>query len=538
MGVFPGGAEGTVMKKPSSEGVDNRPLLIPIDNGSDGLCRSGSRNSHRTILSYSKEALVVFVALFVTYGYFLQPPGWNENSRLDLVFALVQEGRLTIDSFHDKPGTDTGDKSFYNGHYYSDKAIGTAILGAIVYLPLYWIGQVLKHPEGLLSTRYLITLGAVGLPSAFAGSLIYLVSEHISQSKFRAYVVTMAIALGSMSLPFSTVFFEHQLAASVLFIAFFIILRLKLDPQQCSNASTLLIGLILGFALITSYTTVIIVVPLALYYLYVVWDLKRFYRPALIAAPIVGGLIPVVIYLGYNMLVFGAPFSNAYSYLARDDFRLGMSQGLMGITWPKGVVLYYITFHPIRGLFLQSPVFIAALYGWYFMFKEKFFRMEAILSALALIGYLLMNSGYYTWWGGATFGPRHLIPMLPFLALPLIFFPRRFFSIVVGLTLLSIFQMLIVTVRGPVVPDEPVLKMLTGKGPTSLLSWLASSPIWKSLKDLRYGDYAMNLGRVFGLQGLMSLMPLVVIFVAASVVLFFQWQPVRSCKPDQNCGNQ
>jgi hypothetical protein len=504
MGVFPSEPEGTVVKTPGSEGIDDRPIL-----------------------SYSKEALVVFVALFVTYGYFLHDPGWNGNSRLDLVFALVQEGRLTIDSFHDKPGTDTGDKSFYNGHYYSDKAIGTAILGAIVYLPLYWIGQVLKHPGSLLYTRYLITLGAVGLPSAFAGSLIYLVSKHISQSKCRAYVVTMAIALGSMSLPFSTVFFEHQLAASVLFIAFFIILRSRLDPQQCSTASTLLVGLLLGFALITSYTTAIIVVPLALYYLCVVWNLRVFHRPTLIAAPIIGGLIPLVIYLGYNIAVFGAPFSNAYSYLARDDFRLGMSQGVMGITWPKGVVLYYITFHPIRGLFLQSPVVIVALYGWYFMFKEKFFRMEAILSAWALVGYLVMNSGYYLWWGGWTFGPRHLIPMLPFLAFPLVFVPQRFFRIVVGLTLLSVVQMLIVTVRGPIISDEPVLKLLTGTGPTNLLSWLAYSPIGKSLKDLIWGNYAMNLGRVVGLQGFMSLMPLVVTFVAGSVVLLVRWRGIE-----------
>lgn len=63
------------MKKPCSEGVDNRPLLSSIVNGNDGLRRSGSWNSDRTVLSYSKEALVIFVMLFVTYDYFLEKLG-------------------------------------------------------------------------------------------------------------------------------------------------------------------------------------------------------------------------------------------------------------------------------------------------------------------------------------------------------------------------------------------------------------------------------------------------------------------------------
>jgi hypothetical protein len=493
--------------------------------------------SHHIPLRYNKEALVIFLALFVTYGYFLRGfSGDNANSRLDLVFALVHEGRLTIDSFHDTPGMFTMDKSFYNGHYYSDKAIGTAVLGTIVYLPLYWIGLILKHQASLLYAGYLINLCAVAFPSAFAGSLIYLVSEHISRSKFRAYVVTMAIALGTMALPFSTLFFEHQLTASVLFIGFFIILRWRVNPQQGSNASTFLVGLLLGFALITSYPSVIIVAPVTLYYLYVMKDRKPFYWTTYVVAPAIGMLIPLVIYLGYNTLVFGTPFTNAYRHLVDNAAQRGMGQGIMGVGWPRGVVLYYITFHPIRGLFFQSPVLIAALYGWYFMYKEKKFRIEALLSATALIGYLLMNSGYYQWWGGASSGPRHLIPMIPFLALPLSFFPVRYFSIVIGLTVVSIFQMFIVTAQNPLTSCDPVWKMLKGNVPGGLLPWLASSPIWYSIKHLYWGEYAMNLGNVLGLHGLMSLVPLVVMFVAANAVLFVLWQQASGHVQDQNYG--
>jgi hypothetical protein len=73
----------------------------------------------------------VFLALglLLCYGFFLQQPAWNEYSRYDLIRAVVEEGTVRIDSFEGN----TGDKAFKDGHYYSDKAPGTAIRGVPVY---------------------------------------------------------------------------------------------------------------------------------------------------------------------------------------------------------------------------------------------------------------------------------------------------------------------------------------------------------------------------------------------------------------------
>ena len=55
--------------------------------------------------------------------------GDNEDSRLALIAAVVERHRLDIDEDHEM----TKDKAWYDGHYYSDKAIGTAVLGVPVY---------------------------------------------------------------------------------------------------------------------------------------------------------------------------------------------------------------------------------------------------------------------------------------------------------------------------------------------------------------------------------------------------------------------
>jgi hypothetical protein len=217
-----------------------------------------------------RDALLIFVLLAVTYGYFAHSiHSSNVTSRLGLIFAVVEEGRLTIDSYYDRsnPPTFTIDKSLYDGHYYSDKSPGTAILGVVVYAPLHWVllalGLDLTSRDLYDLVRYLITLLAVGLPSALAGALLFSVCGVLSQSRWQAYVVTMAITLGTMMLPFSTLLFGHALAAALLFAGFFMIFQLKAAPANQAAGYMFAIGLILAFAVMAEYSAAIVAVPLA-----------------------------------------------------------------------------------------------------------------------------------------------------------------------------------------------------------------------------------------------------------------------------------
>ena len=68
------------------------------------------------------EALI-FLLLLVCSGYFLPRAGrsdWNATARADLVFAVVDHGVLWIDDYHEN----TGDKAYFEGHYYPVGSIG------------------------------------------------------------------------------------------------------------------------------------------------------------------------------------------------------------------------------------------------------------------------------------------------------------------------------------------------------------------------------------------------------------------------------
>ena len=69
------------------------------------------------------------LALLFTYAYFVGEPAWNQNSRLALTRALVEQHTTIIDRHH----YTTGDKSLRDGHFYCDKAPGASWVAVVPY---------------------------------------------------------------------------------------------------------------------------------------------------------------------------------------------------------------------------------------------------------------------------------------------------------------------------------------------------------------------------------------------------------------------
>src|SRR5450432_4745408 len=74
--------------------------------------------------SHRKIAVLLGLVTFLSFTYFYEGGGWNQNSRFDLLRAIVERHTLQIDAYHEN----TEDKAHFNGHYYSDKAPGLVFL--------------------------------------------------------------------------------------------------------------------------------------------------------------------------------------------------------------------------------------------------------------------------------------------------------------------------------------------------------------------------------------------------------------------------
>jgi hypothetical protein len=463
-----------------------------------------------------KDALIVFCLLAFVFAYFYQDGGSNGNSRFDLIFSIVQEGRLTIDTFQGRPDTRTSDKAYFNGHYYSDKAIGPAVIGTIVYVPFHWLKQIFNFGSQA-ATEAVITYLVIGIPSAIAGSLIYILCWYLSRSRFRAYLVTLTVTLGTMYFPYSITFFSHQFTSSLLFGAFFLIFFLKERPEIWKNRYSFLIGWLLGWALISDFQSAIIILALVSYYIFILWRNQTYRHFRLMVLPMLGGLIPVLLQLVYNKLCFGNFLVMGYAFESDPQFSSGMAKGIMGISWPSLSALYYMTLHPTMGLFWESPALLFSIAGLVFMFLKRRYLAEAFL-AMGIIGsYLVIMSGYYMWWGGAAVGTRFIIPMLPFFCIFLVFVPKRLTWPLVVLSLVSFGQMFIAAASTAQVPDGNVKKLAT-------LGFFAFSNIYNyCLNSLKTGRFTQNLSiQLLGLKSWNSLIPLLV--VIGVVTFFFFWK--------------
>ncbi len=177
--------------------------------------------------------------------------------------------------------------------------------------------------------------------------------------------------------------------------------------------------------------------------------------------------------------------------------------------------MLYLTIHPAMGLFWQSPVLILSMIGLGFMWHAPDYRALALVTLAVFLSLVVIISGYSMWWGGQTFGPRHIIPMLPFLCLPLVFIPRGWFYSLFFPGLISILQMFIAVLSTISVPDGFYLHIDQQR-------FFAYSSIYSyCLKLLLAGDFSTNIvNKLFGIHNWISLVPLLLVILVITLVFF------------------
>jgi hypothetical protein len=386
---------------------------------------------------------VLAAILALASVYFYQDPGANGNSRLAMTRAVVERGTFQIDAYHNKRGWETKDEAFYNGHTYTDKAIGSSLLAVPPYFLLIRLTTALGIlPDSAFVKHFLTTL-VMGSGLVILGLILYWSAEAISRNVWKSFIVALVLSLGTMLWPFSIVYFGHVVAAMFLSAAFLLMFRSRSAPGPARGWLMFLPGLMLGAAFITDYTSALIIVGLMAYGLYILRGLE--WRIVVRAgfAGALGALLPLSLMFAYNLVVYGSILAFGYSHETEPRFQLGHTTGFFGISPPDAGALYHLTIDPKFGLFWQSPVLVLGLVGAAWAFRRKLFRLEVLLALFAIISILLMNAGYYTWWGGSTFGPRFLIVALPFFVIPLALVPDRLLWLMVSLGIVSAAQMLI-----------------------------------------------------------------------------------------------
>lgn len=486
-------------------------MAAPRDGSpGDGAAAANTRRERRV-------AWLLFALLLASYAYFFPRWGdWNQDSRLSLVMAIVDRGTLYIDGYPENL-LPTGDYAVYNGHEYSTKPPGPALLGVPIYgvtrlvadramavLPASMVqragalaGDDAQADADLLMAKvraalalYAVTFCLVMVPSAAMGAAIYRLLGDLVPARGPRIWAMLGYGLASNALTYSGAFYSHQMVAYMTFFAFCLARQMRRQPGRPGLA--LAVGGLLGYAVISEHPSALIAAGVAVYLLWGRHDWRT------VAGLLVGGLLPGLLWMGYNQAVYGAPIAFGYEY--EPLFEDVNTTGFFSLVYPYPEALWGITFGTYRGLFFIAPLLLLAVPGFVLLARLRAWRGEFWLCLWALVSFILFNGSSVMWQGGYGVGPRYLVPMLPYLTLPLALclehWGRRpaLRIVAVVLTAWSLLAVWIETISGQLYPDYTL------------------NPLFNySLPRLLHGDIARNPGLLLGLPGAASLLPLAVV---------------------------
>lgn len=417
---------------------------------------------------------LALLAVVLAYASLPQGIGWNQNAHYALVRALA-DGTPVIDRYR----AETGDVAFVDGHYYASKAPGLAFatVGPFVVLDGLGVKSLMARVPGASDSTVgmLWALGLFGvvLPGALLLLLIRKLAEVVEPGFGTASAVTVGI--GTLLLPFGTLFFGHLLSAALGFAAFALLwLERRRGPLVVAAS-----GLLAGLAITTEYPLAVVALIVGAY---AVVEGDRLRRAAAYTGGVAVGLAPLA---AYNWWAFGSPATLSIANAAGQPAHFGLDAP----SFSTGVELLFGRV----GLLRMSPVVALGAVGVVLLYRRRY-RAEALAIGAVATVFLIWNSAYFDPFGGFSPGPRFLIPILPFLAVPLALAFARLPRTTVLMAAVSVVLMVAVTISGPL---------------------LAFDGRW----------YERIADGWFGGRSFVVVVPLL-LFVCASVVL--AWQVTRS----------
>jgi hypothetical protein len=289
-----------------------------------------------------------------------------------------------------------------------------------------------------------LSLWGVRLPAPLLLRLVRATGERVEPGLGAAAAATLGVA--TLVLPFTGVFFAHLLSALLGFAAFSLLWREREGPPQLRLVAAA--GLCAGLAVTTEYPLALVGAVIGLF---AVSRVPRIRRGVAYTAGTFLGLMPLA---AYNWWAFGSPTHVSYADVTAERGTAAQRAAavqhpeLLGLSLPSPRVAIELLLS-WRGLLVFAPVLAVAAAGIGVLYRAGR-RAEALAIAGVGASLVVFNASFWGPFGGWGPGPRYLIAMLPFLAVPLALGWRRFPVTTAVLTAASAAMFLLATIEMPV----------------------------------------------------------------------------------------
>lgn len=261
--------------------------------------------------------------------------------------------------------------------------------------------RVLLYRTSEASFREALGMWFVQLTSAAVTAalvtLAYLLSLELGYRRAAALAVAAALGLATPFLCYAREFWAEPFAAVALLAAVWSLLRAQAAADGRGGA--LAAGLLLGSLVLIKPALFVLAVPVAVLHLATPATVGR--RLAHTALAACGAAGPIGLALLYNHLRFGSPFETGYGAEA-NEWTTPAVEGAWGLLLSPG-----------RGVLVYAPVVLLGYTTLPALWRRS--RLVAGAAALSLPMLIMLYCRWWMWEGGWCWGPRFLLPAIPFL---------------------------------------------------------------------------------------------------------------------------
>lgn len=222
-----------------------------------------------------------------------------------------------------------------------------------------------------------------------------------------AFLASVLLGIGTILWPYSSTFWTQPIVTLCLFSAFYCVFLYK---KNSSPKLLLLAGALLGYSFITRYVSIISLAWFTLYLILIHWREKR-KIPGAIGLLVSSFAVFLLLQMSWNWYRFGSVLDTGAKHQAlwganlRGKVHISLPALLLGLN---------------RSIFVFSPPLIL------FFFSAKRFigkyRHEGTLLLGVVLTFLVFYAKFTLWKSLASWGPRFLVPITPFLFLPVCLF--------------------------------------------------------------------------------------------------------------------
>jgi len=318
-----------------------------------------------------RRALFAFAGTLLIYLAFL-PPGIYSVDGYSML--MTAESLATRQSFVVADGVVGKDGRTYSPWYPLQ-----SVLAVPVVAPAVKLAGALHLPVHYVESFAVAVLSA--LYTAVTVALVYLLALLLGSGPPGAWLAAVAYGFGTIALVYTRDFYADPLLAMLMALGLVLAFREKLSWT---------IVVFTGLAVLAKPTGIILGPVLSAYLL---WKTRRVGTSALPALGTAAGLGAYFAFNWYrfgNFRTFGHQFAFSPAYVP---------EGLVGLL-----------FSPGAGLIWFCPCVLLCIAA---LRQKQMRRLEAWTAVVLAVSSWMLHSLWLGWFGGASWGPRLLLPVLP-----------------------------------------------------------------------------------------------------------------------------